>query len=117
MKKLVIAFAMVLGFASIANAQTGVAKATTGTKPVAVKPATAVAAKPALSTATAKPAVVKPATAPKAAAATKLKADGTPDMRFKANKTAAAPVAGPKKADGTADMRFKANKAAAAKKP
>jgi len=47
-----------------------------------------------------------------------LKADGTPDMRFKVNKQAAAAAAagkgksgcGPLKADGTPDMRFKANK-------
>lgn len=39
----------------------------------------------------------------------KLKADGTPDMRYKENK--------PKmKKDGTPDMRYKANKEAAKKK-
>jgi hypothetical protein len=38
-----------------------------------------------------------------------LKKDGTPDMRYKANKTAAKP-AGPTKKDGTPDMRYKANK-------
>lgn len=37
------------------------------------------------------------------------KADGTPDMRFKANKEAAKP-AGPTKKDGTPDMRYKENK-------
>jgi hypothetical protein len=40
--------------------------------------------------------------------ATKLKADGTPDKRFKDNK--AATPAGPTKKDGTLDMRYKANK-------
>lgn len=40
---------------------------------------------------------------------TKLKADGTPDMRYKENKAKAKP-AGPTKKDGTADMRYKANK-------
>ena len=40
----------------------------------------------------------------------KVKADGTPDMRYKDNKAAAPAVAGPKKKDGTADMRYKANK-------
>ena len=55
-------------------------------------------------------------TAPKKRKATsKLKADGTPDMRYKANKAAKANPAGPKKKDGTADMRYKANKAAAKK--
>jgi len=35
-----------------------------------------------------------------------MKKDGTPDRRFKENKTAS----GPLKKDGTPDMRFKANK-------
>ena len=48
----------------------------------------------------------KPATT---TAAGPLKKDGTPDMRYKANKTAAKP-AGPLKKDGTPDMRYKANK-------
>ena len=39
----------------------------------------------------------------------KLKADGSPDMRYKENKENTK-KAGPKKADGTPDMRFKANK-------
>ena len=43
--------------------------------------------------------------------ASKVKADGTPDMRFKDNKAkAVTKVAGPTKKDGTADMRYKANK-------
>lgn len=46
----------------------------------------------------------------------KLKADGTPDMRYKENKETKKVVAGPKKKDGTADMRYKANKDAAKKK-
>ncbi|RQO31583.1 hypothetical protein DBR32_06395 [Taibaiella sp. KBW10] len=41
---------------------------------------------------------------------TKLKADGTPDMRYKENQTKTKPAAGPTKKDGTADMRYKANK-------
>lgn len=48
--------------------------------------------------------------------ATKLKADGTPDMRYKANKATKTVVVGPKKKDGTADMRYKANKAVVVKK-
>jgi len=43
-----------------------------------------------------------------------LKKDGTPDMRYKANKTAAKP-ASPTKKDGTLDKRYKANKTAASK--
>jgi hypothetical protein len=47
------------------------------------------------------------------AAQPKLKKDGTPDMRYQANKDAAkeAKPAGPLKKDGTPDMRHKANKA------
>ncbi len=43
----------------------------------------------------------------------KLKADGTPDMRYKKNKAKTA--VGPKKKDGTADMRYKVNQAPAKK--
>lgn len=50
-----------------------------------------------------------------ASKAAKLKADGTPDMRYAENKTKAVTVQGPKKKDGTADMRYKANKAATKK--
>ncbi len=48
----------------------------------------------------------------KATDAKHLKADGTPDKRYKENKTSE----GPKKKDGTADMRYKANKEKAKKK-
>jgi hypothetical protein len=41
-----------------------------------------------------------------AAPAGPLKKDGTPDMRYKANKA----KPGPLKKDGTPDMRYKANK-------
>ena len=47
--------------------------------------------------------------------AVKLKADGTPDMRYAENKTKKVVVTGPKKKDGTADMRYKVNQAAAKK--
>jgi hypothetical protein len=47
----------------------------------------------------------------KTSTSTKLKADGTPDMRYSANKKSSTQVStGPKKADGTADMRYKTNK-------
>lgn len=39
----------------------------------------------------------------------KLKADGTPDMRYSENKTTKVVTTGPKKKDGTLDMRYKAN--------
>ena len=63
-------------------------------------------------------------TAPKAKTATTvttpaagpLKKDGTPDMRYKANKDAAKPT-GPLKKDGTPDMRYKANKPATTTTP
>jgi len=42
---------------------------------------------------------------------THMKADGTPDMRYKANKTTSTKTTtGPMKANGTPDMRYKANK-------
>ena len=47
---------------------------------------------------------------------TTLKADGTPDMRYKENKIVTRVVTGPNKKDGTADMRYKANKPIATKK-
>lgn len=55
----------------------------------------------------------EPAKSAKSAGPTK--SDGTPDMRYKANKETAKP-AGPTKKDGTLDMRYKENKAAPAKK-
>jgi hypothetical protein len=54
---------------------------------------------------------------PMAKTATPAKKDGTPDMRYKANKDAAKPApAGPVKKDGSADMRYKANKKDSTKK-
>ena len=47
-------------------------------------------------------------------ATSKVKADGTPDKRFKENKTKAVTKVETKK-DGTPDMRYKANKTAAKK--
>lgn len=41
----------------------------------------------------------------------RTKADGSPDMRYKENKTAkTTTVTGPTRKDGAADMRYKANK-------
>lgn len=66
---------------------------------------------------TAKPAAAKKMDAAKPApAVAPTKKDGTPDMRYKANKDAAKAAAGPLKKDGTPDMRYKANKDAASKK-
>lgn len=93
MKKLLIAVFCMLGFAGISSAQ------------VAAK-------KPAEKAAVTKPAeakVVKMDKTKATAATGPLKADGTPDKRFKQNKATPA-AAGPLKKDGTPDKRFKANK-------
>jgi len=93
MKKILVALTAIVCIASFSFAQDKKAKEA---KPAA-KPTAAVTAKP-------------------AAPATKMKKDGTPDMRVKANKDAAKAAAGPTKKDGTPDMRYKANKDAAKKK-
>jgi hypothetical protein len=108
MKKLFVAFAFVLGFTGMASAQTKTAIAP-------AKPAKEVAAKPLATTktTTAAASTTKTPTAAKvattnAAATTggvKLKADGTPDKRYKATTTNV-----PLKKDGTPDKRFKGNK-------
>ena len=88
MKKIIciLVSLMVLGTASFAqnNTTKTTAKKTTGTTAKTT------------GTAPAKPAV-------------KTKKDGTPDKRYKENKTAAKP-AGPLKKDGTPDKRYKSNK-------
>ena len=95
MKKLLIAFCMMLSFAGIATAQSA-APATKTTSTTATKPGK----------------VVKMNKSSNKVAASGLKADGTPDMRLKENKVkAVAPVTGPTKKDGSADMRYKSNKA------
>ncbi len=107
MKKLLLAFTMMLGFAVATSAQTAVKKV--DAKPVAVKPVAAPAKVVAMDKA--KPSTAATKTAPAANSAKGVKADGTPDMRFKENKAAkSTPVTGPKKADGTPDKRFKENK-------
>lgn len=47
---------------------------------------------------------------PETTGKTMMKKNGTPDMRYKANKEAAKKSAGPLKKNGTPDMRYKANK-------
>lgn len=99
MKKLLIATCMMLGFAGIATAQQAASKPKTA-KTTDMK----VVKKDA-------PAKVVKMDKLKPVAASGLKADGTPDMRLKENKTKAKPAAaGPTKKDGTADMRYKSNK-------
>ena len=88
MKRFVLIVNLLLAFAGLSFAQTTPAS-TARTKPAATK--------------------TTPAAGP-------TKKDGTPDMRYKANKDAAKnKPAGPTKKDGTPDMRYKANKQAAAK--
>lgn len=95
MKKLLIVFCMIVGFAGMASAQAVAKKA--------LKPTTT-QVKPAAPTTT----QMKPA-APTTAGP--VKKDGTLDKRYSANKSAKpAPAMGPVKKDGTPDKRFKANK-------
>jgi hypothetical protein len=117
MKKIVIIASMLFAFAGISFAQTTPAapparkaktvKATKTTGP-ATATAPAATAKPA-ATPAAKPAAT-PAAKPATAAAGPTKKDGTPDMRYKANKDAAKTPPAHLKADGTPDKRFKENK-------
>ncbi len=92
MKRIVLIVNLLLAFAGFTFAQTPAA--TTAKKPKATTTAT----KPA--------ATATPAAGPK-------KADGTPDMRYKANKDAAKAPSQHLKKDGTPDKRFKENKPAA----
>jgi hypothetical protein len=108
MKKLFVAFAFVLGFAGIASAQTKtVVTPTKPAKEVAAKPATTTKTTPAAASTTKTPTAAKTTTtAPTATTGgVKLKADGTPDKRYKATATNV-----PLKKDGTPDKRFKGNK-------
>ena len=90
MKKLLLSLTLVAGLFTASFAQTTpatpVKKEAKATKPAAA------------STAPAKTATTAP-----------VKKDGTPDMRYKANKETAVPVTHAKK-DGTPDKRYKENK-------
>lgn len=103
MKKLLIAACLLFGYATATIAQPAI-------KPAPAKSTTMKAVKkdvPAPAAKVVKMEKAKPAVAP----APGTKADGTPDMRFKANKEkAVAAPKGPTKKDGTLDKRFKANK-------
>ncbi|WP_199117274.1 hypothetical protein [Pedobacter sp. ASV28] len=112
----IAAFGLSSSFAqtAVTTAKQAPKKVATATKTEAKKAEVkAVETKNAAATATKKE--VKKVETKATAANSKLKADGSPDMRYKANKETKAVVAGPKKKDGTADMRFKANKEAAKK--
>jgi hypothetical protein len=93
MKRFVLIVNLLLAFAGFTFAQTPAA--TTAKKPKATKAAT----------------TTTPATAATPAAGPK-KADGTPDMRYKANKDAAKTPPQHLKKDGTPDKRYKENKPA-----
>lgn len=104
MKKLMLAFAMLLTLSTVSFAQakpSGKKKDKTEAAPVATSAKTARQQ----STGTTAPEVAKPAPSQKAGP---VKKDGTPDKRFKANKSTDSIVH--KKKDGTADKRFKENK-------
>ncbi len=92
MKKILIAILFVAASFGYANAQTVHKKS--GKKVTA--PATA--SKP-----------TKATKVEKSSSTTHLKADGSPDKRYKENKTTGK-ATGPTKKDGTPDMRYKANK-------
>ncbi len=109
MKKLLFAAVMTIASTCLfAQAQPKPAAAAEKTKMTAVK-----------KEASKEPAKVVPIAKTTAPAAGPAKKDGSADMRFKANKEAAAAKtapAGPTKKDGSADMRYKANKEAGKKK-
>lgn len=91
MKKFLIALLLFVGSFGVANAQT--------IHKTSKKKATTTAT-------TNSPKTTK---VEKTVTSTHVKADGTPDKRYKENK-ATAKAAGPVKKDGTPDMRYKANK-------
>ena len=92
MKKILIAILLFAASFGYANAQTvhKTAKKKSTSSTVVTKPA-------------------KTKKVEKTVSAKHVKADGTPDKRYKENK-ATAKAAGPMKKDGTPDMRYKANK-------
>lgn len=109
MKRLIIAFLLVAGSLSFANAQT---KAKTVHKKATTSVAANTSATVAAPATTATKVKSKKPTDKKVVATSTTvhnKADGTPDKRFKENKAKAA-TAGPLKKNGTPDMRYKANK-------
>ncbi len=114
MKKLLSLIAMIVLGASTTFAQTPTAASVakqTPKKVVAAKTQTKKVESKAVAAKTTAPVVakkeVKKATT---VSSTKLKADGTPDMRYTNNRAKKGVTVGPTKKDGTADMRYKANK-------
>lgn len=114
MKRLLLATLAVLCIGTAGFSQTTKSKTVTTTatqsKPVAKKEVTHTSMKPVgVSDKTSKTTMSTTATTTSTAIKTKTKKDGTPDKRFKENKTTTV-AATPKKKDGTPDMRYKANK-------
>ena len=109
MKKTLVALTtlacmVVISFAQ--NRQAGKVKAIPATRAIPATPASAGnAAVPATR--------AIPATPARPVSVAKMKADGSPDMRYKANKEV---VVGPLKKNGKPDMRYKANKGAAGRR-
>lgn len=109
MKRLLIAAIAILCISTAGFSQTTKTKTvtTTQSKPVVKKEVAQTQMKKA--TVTDKAPKTTMSTTTNTTTKTKMKKDGTPDKRFKENKTAAVTTA-PKKKDGTPDMRYKANK-------
>lgn len=103
MKKILIALCFLVGSTTLVNAQT--------TKKVEKKSdvkTSEVKASPASNSTVLQVTTVKKKEASKSKIHTK--ADGTPDKRFKENKTTTVETKGPVKKDGTLDKRYKVNK-------
>jgi hypothetical protein len=114
MKRLLFACLLMIGFAGIAGAQTTATpdkkKTTVKSKIDKVDKKTTTAEKSSSKITTIPSAKTSNGTAATTTKpATKMKANGTPDMRYKANKEVAK-AAGPKKKNGEPDMRYKVNK-------
>ena len=113
MKRLLILAISILCIGSISFAQTkNPTTATTQTKPAVKKQVAKTQVKQNSTTdkKLSNGATASTTTTTTTSSTTKLKKDGTPDKRFKENKTATVTTTGPKKKDGTPDMRYKANK-------
>jgi hypothetical protein len=107
MKKFLITTLMIFGFSGLMFAQQAPAKAT-ATKPEHKMKVVKKDEKASQKTeAKVVPMEKKEKAETKTVAAGPVKKDGTPDMRYKANKEK---PAGPLKKNGTPDMRYKANK-------
>ncbi len=110
MKKIIVSLLLIAGSFGFANAQAKqkvvANKATTSTtlKTVPMKVTTKTTTTPVVKMNDKKVAAKTTTTT-----STHVKANGTPDKRYKENKTTTTTV-GPLKKNGTADMRYKANK-------